>query len=100
MQPALIIAGFLSVVFSCLGAANWLRSFKYSQIKDEERFVLAFPVGAAMVSLAVFVLACLGLLYWPVLVALTLFCLAGYPFSQAWRRLGKTSRIRDRAGWE
>ena len=85
MKALAALAGAASTVAACYGLGAMLAARLGARLRRDEKFPLAFVLGAAALHLAIFGVMALHIAYRPVLIALLATCIAGALVTGDWR---------------
>ncbi len=85
MKAFAALAGAASTVAACYGLGAVLAARLGARLRRDEKFPLAFVLGAAMLHLAIFAVMALHIAYRPVLIALLAACVATALVTGDWR---------------
>src|SRR5665213_808212 len=85
MRAFAALAGAASTVAACYGLGAMLATWLGVRLRRDEKFPLAFVLGAAILHLAIFAVMALHIAYRPVLIVLLAACVAGALATGDWR---------------
>jgi hypothetical protein len=85
MKAFAALAGAASTVAACYGLGAMLAPWLGVRLRRDEKFPLAFMLGAAILHLAIFAVMALHIAYRPVLIVLLAACVAGTLVTGDWR---------------
>ena len=85
MKALAALAGAAFTVAACYGLGSMLAARLGARLRRDEKFPLAFVLGAAVLHLAIFAVMALQIAYKPVLIALLAACVAAALVTGDWR---------------
>ena len=85
MNALAALAGAAFTVAACYGLGAMLTGRLGARLRRDEKFPLAFVLGAAVLHLAIFAVMALHIAYRPVLTALLAACVAAALVTGDWR---------------
>src|SRR5689334_25303984 len=85
MKAIAALAGAAFTVAACYGLGAILAARLGARLRRDEKFPLAFILGAALLHLAIFAIMTVHIAYKPVLIALLAACIAAAVVTGDWR---------------
>ena len=85
MKALAALAGAAFTVAACYGLGSMIAARLGARLRRDEKFPLAFVLGAAVLHLAIFAVMALHIAYRPVLIALLAACVAAALVTGDWR---------------
>ena len=85
MKALAALAGAASTVAACYGLGSMIAARLGARLRRDEKFPLAFVLGAAVLHLAIFAVMALHIAYRPVLITLLSACIAAAIATGDWR---------------
>jgi hypothetical protein len=97
MKALAALAGAALTVMACYGLGSLLAARVGARLRRDEKFPLAFVLGAAILHLAIFAVMALHIAYRPVLIALLAAFVAAALVTGDWRLPAKEDAERNRS---
>ncbi len=97
MKALAALAGAAFTVAACYGLGSLLAARLGARLRRDEKFPLAFVLGAAVLHLAIFAVMALHIAYRPVLIALLAACVAAALVTGDWRLPAAEDAERERS---
>ena len=97
MNALAALAGAASTVAACYGLGAMIAARLGARVRRDEKFPLAFVLGAAVLHLAIFAVMALHFAYRPILIALLAACVVAALVTGDWRLPAAEDAARERS---